>query len=214
MEKDIGLAVLVGLATTSSLYVWKSASFTKTQKTILLICVLIVPLQWVGILAVLAYNKNVENNSSEKILEKNLEDIKIKLDSTISNLTALKEKGILTNEEYKAKVYKVEAEKSEQDLKSSYEYKQLKDLFDSGILTKAEFDSKVKLIKVFFEKEVELNKFLDSEPDVHLPPTEEVFELASNYKDEKNSTFYNFVRAFAYLAVLFFIIAVLKEFLK
>jgi Fe2+ or Zn2+ uptake regulation protein len=41
----------------------------------------------------------------------------------------------------------MKAEKAEQDLKNSTEYKQLKSLLDSGVLTKDEFESKVDLLK-------------------------------------------------------------------
>lgn len=73
-------------------------------------------------------------------------ETKMKLESTISNLADLKEKGILTNEEYNQKVEKLEEEKAEHNLKNSTEYRQLKSLLDSGVLTKEEFESKVEFI--------------------------------------------------------------------
>ena len=83
-----------------------------------------------------------KNNSREKTYIP-----KTKLDSTIENLKDLKEKGILSEEEYKQKIQKIESEKAEQDLKSSTEYKQLKSLLDSGVLTKDEFEDKINLLK-------------------------------------------------------------------
>lgn len=67
--------------------------------------------------------------------------------TSISNLTDLKDKGILTDEEYKEKVQKIEADKKEQDVLNSTEYKQLKSLYNSGVLTKDEFESKIEILK-------------------------------------------------------------------
>lgn len=85
-------------------------------------------------------NVNLENDTnSVKNYDKNRTDI--------ANLKDLKEKGILTEEEFKSKVEKIEAEKTEQNLKNSTEYKQLKSLFESGVLTKEEFESKIIKLK-------------------------------------------------------------------
>lgn len=84
-----------------------------------------------------------ENQTTNLSTEKNVKQVKTSLDNTISNLTDLKNKGILTEEEYKQKTEKIQGEKDEQDLKDSIEYKQLKSLFDSGVLTKEEFESKL-----------------------------------------------------------------------
>lgn len=93
----------------------------------------------VSILLIYFGTKN-ENSETENI-------IKSKEDNSISNLTDLKDKGILTDEEYKEKVGKIESEKTEQDLKNSTEYKQLKSLMDSNILTKDEFENKIEVLK-------------------------------------------------------------------
>ena len=143
MEHNIGVGIIVGLITTTSIYIWQSESFTKTQKVILLMCIIFPPLQWIGIFILKYYNKVKLENSPERVAEKKSEAVKIKLDSTIENLKDLKEKGILTDEEYSQKVQKLESEKYEQDLKNSAEYKQLKSLFDSGVLTNEEFDNKI-----------------------------------------------------------------------
>ena len=88
-------------------------------------------------------------------------ETKMKLESTVSNLADLKEKGILTNEEYNQKVEKLEVEKAEQDLKNSTEYKQLKSLLDSGVLTKEEFESKIVKINNIINKQLE-DKIIDT----------------------------------------------------
>jgi len=84
---------------------------------------------------------------TQDIQEVTIHKTKRNLDETISNLTDLKNKGILTEEEYQTKVEKINQEQSEQGLKNSPEYKQLKSLLDSGTLTKEEFEDKVILIK-------------------------------------------------------------------
>lgn len=169
MENSIGVGLIVGLTLASSIYVWNNSKFSSVQKTVLLICIIFPPAQWLGILIVSIYNSNVENNTPERKTEK-------KLDSTISNLTELKEKGILTEEEYLTKVEKIDAEKTEQNLKNSVEYKQLKSLFDSGILTKDEFESKVQLLQSISVKEgdtKEIGKISDSENKPNIDSTEE-----------------------------------------
>lgn len=158
MEHSIGVGAIIGLITATSIYVWQSKSFTQTQKTILLICIVFAPLQWLGIIVFSIYNKMQLENSPEKIAEKKSEAVKIKLDSTIENLKDLKEKGILSEEEYKQKTKKLESEKAEQDLKNSTEYKQLKSLLDSGVLTKDEFESKINLLKTLDDNKKTTNE--------------------------------------------------------
>ena len=154
MEHNIGVGVIVGLATAYSFYSYKSEKFSSVQKTILLICVIFPPAQWLGILIVLAYNNFIENNSVEKITERKIENKINTLNSQVKSLKDLKEKGILTNEEYNQKVEKLKVEKAEQDLKNSTEYRQLKSLLDSGVLTKEEFENKINLLKGFSDKEI------------------------------------------------------------
>ena len=161
MEHNIGVGAIVGLATASSFYIYKSEKFSSIQKTILLICVIFPPAQWLGILIVLAYNNFIENNSVEKIAERKNENKINTLNSQVESLKDLKEKGILTSEEYNQKVEKIEAEKAEQDLKNSTEYKQLKSLFDSGVLTKEEFESKIVKINNIINKQLE-DKVIDT----------------------------------------------------
>lgn len=146
MENNIAVGILVGLAVGTSLYVWNSDSFTKPQKIGLICCIVFPPLQWVLILLVLAYNKYQSENTTEaKITKQNVES-KQNLDSAKKNLKELKEKGIITEEEFNSKVEKIESQKTAFDIKNSTEYKQLKNLLDSGILTKEEFENKLGIL--------------------------------------------------------------------
>ena len=148
MDNSIGVGAIVGLAFASSIYVWKSESFGVLQKTILYICIIFPPAQWLGILIMLIYNNIKVENSAEKVSERKVEQVKTKLDSSINSLTELRDKGILTDVEYYEKVAKIKTEKAQQEIQNSSQYRQLKSLRDSGILTKEEFENKIKLIKI------------------------------------------------------------------
>jgi hypothetical protein len=160
MDKDIWIGGIVGLIFATSLYVWNSESFSKNQKVYLLCCVVFAPIQWISILLILAFNNYRIENSPEKTAEKTIEEVKTKLDSTIENLKDLKLKGILTEQEYTEKVQKLEVEKASLDLKNSKEYKQLKNLFDSGVLTKEELEIKVNSLKEIHKNIINVDKVL------------------------------------------------------
>ena len=118
-------------------------------------------------------------------VERKVEQVKSNIDNSIANLTELKNKGILTDEEYNTKVNKIEVEKTEQNLKNSIEYKQLKSLFEGGILTKEEFEGKIQLLQNVSDKEVdtlEISRILDSTNKTYLETIEEKVE-------EKNTNF-------------------------
>jgi Short C-terminal domain len=200
MENNIGVGLIVGLTFASSIYVWNNEKFSSVQKTILLICIVFPPAQWIGILVVLAYNSNKVNNSIEKITERKVEQIKVNLDNSISNLADLKDKGILTELEYYEKVANIKTKKAQQDILNSTEYKQLKSLLDGGILTKEEFDNKIKLIQNVSEKEVdieEINSVINSVNTTYLDNVEE------KEQDKKGSSAPIYI-----LTILFFVILI------
>lgn len=209
MENNIGVGIIVGLSVATSLYVWNSDSFTKSQKIGLVCCIIFPPLQWIAILLVLAYNKHQSENTTEaKIIKQNVES-KQNLDSAKNNLTELKEKGIITEEEFNSKVEKIESQKTEFDIKNSTEYKQLKNLLDSGILTKEEFESKIKLIGVKVEKKVdisEVNNILNSANKTYLTNLEDNSE--NNGKEKSNNIF---VYLFIVIAVVLLSIYIISQ---
>ncbi len=143
MEHSIGVGAIVGLAVATSIYVWQHEYFSKAEKTVLLLCVIIPPIQWLGILGIHIYYNYKAKNIKTKVVERN---IKEKADSSINTLTELNRKGILTDEEYKEKIEKVENEKAKQDVVNSTEYRQLKNLLNLGVLTKEEFQTKIVLL--------------------------------------------------------------------
>ncbi len=148
MDHSAGVGAIVGLTFASSVYVWKSESFSRLQKTLLYFCIIFPPAQWLGILVMIIYNNGEIQDSSEKVQERKVEEVKANLDFSINNLTELRDKGILTDIEYYEKVSKIKTEKAQQEIQKSSEYKQLKSLRDSAILTDLEFEEKIKLINI------------------------------------------------------------------
>ena len=152
MEHNAGVGLIVGLIVASTIYVYNSKKLKKSQKLFLYLCVLFAPLQWLLIFVFLAYNNDIKNNTSEKIEERTAQRNITKIDLTIQNLFDLKCKGVLTDEEYKQKIEKLEFEKNYQNLKNSLDYKQLKSLLDSNVLTIKEFEDKVEKLKTLNNK--------------------------------------------------------------
>lgn len=133
---------------------------------------------------------------TQDIQEVTIHKTKRNLDETISNLTDLKNKGILTEEEYQAKVEKVNQEQSEQDLKNSPEYKQLKSLLDSGILTKEEFEEKVKIIKKDLKERVVKELTEDSLIGTYKVGKDLFYFLPNNILEIRNSKNNKYLRSF------------------
>lgn len=180
-SKKMGVAVIVGLVLSSTLYIWNSESFNTTQKIILSILALFFPLQWAGIVICLIYNNYKKAQTKEYKTE-------TKINATIDNLNSLKEKGILNEEEYQNKVNKLNIEKAEQDLKNSTEYKQLESLLNSGILTQDEFESKIKLISSEINAKLEeKNKYQVYKTNQGVFKVERCIELTGQkiYKDDE-----------------------------
>jgi len=143
MEKKIVIGALVGLLTATLLYVLTSDDFSKPQKTVLTLFIIFPPLHWLGILAVLYYNNNYTKTGKDIIQTKKEFE---KINKNKLTLLELKRKGILTEEEYNQKVEKLKIEENEKELKNTQEYKQLKNLLENKIITKEEFESKIKHI--------------------------------------------------------------------
>lgn len=196
MVKDIGVGAIVGLTFVSSVYVWKNKHFSTLQKIVLYFCIIFPPAQWIGILIILIYNNYKENKSIEKVSERNVEQVKAKLNSSIQNLTDLRDKGILTDKEYYKKVAEIKTKKAQQEIQNSVEYRQLKSLKDSGVLTQEEFENKLKLIKV------------DNETKINLPQTDYSSIVKSQQKDETIINERSFTNIYIYSIVFFLILIV------
>lgn len=166
MESNIGVAVIIGLLITSSLYVWNSDLFSKNQKIFLLLLILFPPAHWIALIIVYLYNKsavNEELKSQTKYSESKI----LKTETLEQNLNSLKQTGIINDDEFDIKLKEIKNQQIE--IENSDEYRQLTNLFKSGILTKEEFDTKKILLK---------NKFYESENITNpISETEEVFEI-------------------------------------
>lgn len=158
MEHSIGVGAIVGLTLASSLYIWNSEQFTSSQKTVLLICVIFPPAQWLGILIVSIYNTSVINNSDEKVNERKSEQIINNLDSSVKSLSDLKDKGVITEVFYFKKVAEIKAKIAKEELENLIEYKQLKNLLKNGILSKEDFEDKI----------INLQKFVVENPPKNI----------------------------------------------
>lgn len=205
MDDKVLVGVLIGLVVGSSTYIWNSESFTKPQKIGLLFCLVFPPLQWIGMIVVLIYNNYNSIYSTEKVAERKVEEVKNVFDSSILNLNNLKQKGILTDEEYNQKVNKINAEKDEQNLKNSVEYRQLQSLLDSGILTKEEFESKVRLIK-----EAPIKKVSVEEVE-RLKAYVENIKLPINDEPKKENSNKIFVYLFVAVIVVLFLLFIISQ---
>jgi len=117
MENNIGAGVIVAAAIGTSLYIYNSDKFDQVQKTVLLICIIFPPLQWIGILIALAYNSYRHKNSKEVIERNKITKEFSNSDLQIRNLRDLKEKGLLTEEEYNRKKEKIQNSMFESELK-------------------------------------------------------------------------------------------------
>ncbi|RTY83381.1 SHOCT domain-containing protein [Flavobacterium sp. ZB4P23] len=198
MDSNPLVAIIVGLVTASSIYVWKSDEFNKSQKTFILFCIVFPPIQWIMILLAKYYNKLAYKKSKEfkkEVLNYNEEK---KIDNSKTTLQELKDSGIITEEEYKTKVEKIDGQKTELAILNSKEYNQLKSLLDSNILTKEEFESKVEILKHSNIKSEILEKV--------LPPTFNPVEFDSLESENKSSTVKTYFLSFLALIALYLLI--------
>lgn len=148
MENSIGVGIIVGLTIGTSLFVYNSDRFNKIQKTFLLICIVFPPLQWISILVILGYNSYKKETSFTVREAKSINKKSSGYEEKIESLKDLKQRGIVTEEEYNIKTEKLKNLKFDSQLKLSEDYKKLKSLYNEGILTNEEFERKLDIIRV------------------------------------------------------------------
>jgi uncharacterized membrane protein len=146
MDKNIGIGMLTGLLIATTIFVYETKKFNKIQKGILYLCALFPPAQWILIIIFLVINYSVNENSKERKQEKEVEKESTNNKDRLQTLADLHNQGILTNNEYYEKSTKLKSEQLQTELKLTPEYKKLKTLLDDGILTKEEFEKKIKKI--------------------------------------------------------------------
>ena len=146
MEKSIGIGLIVGLTTASTIFIYKSVIFTRFQKVILLICILFPPLQWLLTLIILLINHYRSKNLPENIRKQKIQgDININ-ESKLSTLQDLYDKGLLTDSEYIEKTSILQKAKFNLELEKSDDYIKLKSLLDEKLLTQDEFNDKAQAL--------------------------------------------------------------------
>jgi len=156
MDNKILIGLLVGLTFTTTLFVWNSQKFNKTLRIVLTLFVVFPPIQWAIIIIILIFKSfDFFNSESENKLRTSK--------ASINDLLVLKNKGLISENEFKQKVEKLEADKFEVKIKQSDEYKKLKWLFDSKVLTEEEFSTKVKMLHgIYNHNNVKTNTFDDN----------------------------------------------------
>lgn len=88
-----------------------------------------------------------KDDSKTKVPNRNNKNVAHPISDKSSTLKELKDKGILTEQEYEEKLKKLVEDDLEKSLENYNEYKQLKSLYNDGILTKDEFENKVEFLK-------------------------------------------------------------------
>jgi len=145
MESNIGVGAIVGLITASSIYVWNSELFSKSQKVFILLLILFPPAHWIAIIIIYFYNKS---NNSKIIVSSNVINLEPpNSDNLEFSLDSLRQNGIISDDEFYIKLQEIKNRKAESDFLNSKEYKQLKILLDSNILSKEEFHNKCIILK-------------------------------------------------------------------
>ena len=143
MNNNIGVGLVVGLTTASSIFIYKSQKFTRLQKLILLICILFPPIQWLLAVIILFINHYRFKNLPENIRQQRIQD-KINInESKLSTLQDLYDKGLITDSEYIEKTRILQKAKFNLELEKSDDYIKLKSLLDENLLTQEEFNDKV-----------------------------------------------------------------------
>ncbi|KPM30213.1 Hypothetical protein I595_3690 [Croceitalea dokdonensis DOKDO 023] len=166
MNTQIGVGLLVGAVTGTSIYIWNSDNFTKPQKIILLFCIVFPPAQWILAIILFFYNSsvkpslNVNLNSSSKESTPKTKKQGLSTTEQKQSVEILKEKGLLNESEYQEKIDIIEKQIKIDKIYKSKEYLNLKSLFESGLFTKDEFENKVELLKT---KASENNSFIQSD---------------------------------------------------
>lgn len=147
MEINIVIGLLTGAVIGTTFYVYNSPIFTKQQKIIIFICIIFPPLHWLLIGVFAFYNKKKRAYQNTGISQKEVEKHQVKVNSAMSNLSDLKNAGILNAGEYNQKVEQLEVENSQMQLLKSPQYIQLQSLHKQGILSDVELQDKIEKLK-------------------------------------------------------------------
>lgn len=106
------------------------------------------------VFAIYKFIKNFKTTQAGKLIAKaeKAQTIKtIDLNTKTENLKSLRDSNILSESEYKIKIDKINEEKLDNLVTKTDEYLRLKTLYNDGVFTKEEFESKVKIIRFKIE---------------------------------------------------------------
>lgn len=155
--KEIGIGIIIGLTFVSTTLILKTKIFTPLQKIFLTFCFVFPPAQWVFALLIYLFNKYNSSFNSKLSFQKTTQNIVSKsIDEQKESLLFLKEKGVLTENEYQEKISIIKNKSILEKVYSSTEYKNLKKVYDSELLTKEHFDSKVDALIEKYRKYISL----------------------------------------------------------
>lgn len=211
MDNRILVGCIIGLVFASSRYIWYSEKMNKTQKTVLLILLVFPPAQWLGLLFVEIFNYHNLNHTPEKIVERKSDETISNFNTAILNLKDLKNKGIITENEYNNKIDKIHQDILTIELKNSQEYKQLKSLFGQGILSKEEFDEKVEFLRL--KNKIDYDEISEEGAQFENNEIDEEYDenIEENYNHDKSQNSYSY---FIFFLILFAILIMALKFLK
>ncbi len=149
MDTEIGVGLIIGAVTGSSIYIWNSENFTKSQKTFLLICIIFPPAQWVLAILMYFFNKNSSlekpnllRPSTNRSHQNQNKQRNFSTNEQKQSLQILKDKGVLTESEYQEKLKIIDEQIIIEKIHKSTEYQNLKKVYESDLLTKEQFDEK------------------------------------------------------------------------
>ncbi|MEQ8624636.1 MAG: hypothetical protein RJQ00_07280 [Vicingaceae bacterium] len=152
--KDTLIGLTVGVVIGVLMWIIYSPYFEKWQKIILYITTIFPPAQWILIAVFYFWNKNA--NQAEFKVDKLVEDIE--------NLKMARERGLINEDELKKKLKIIETEQEsisiDEYVKTTEDYKVLKNLLKKELLTQQEFEKKIELLKskLDFKKSINQKK--------------------------------------------------------
>lgn len=148
MSTEVGVGLVVGLVAGILMYVWKSSIFTKTQKVLLTCSGVFLPALILLTLILYVYNKSnfpkiMLSSSDSKIKSQdNYRNIVVSIKEQKKSIEDLREKGIFSDSEYQEKLTLLDAKIAISNFQHTHEYRNLKKLYESEVLTKEQFDIK------------------------------------------------------------------------
>lgn len=143
----------------------------------LIACLFLTPI--IGVIIVLLSPKLEEFKKENVRNVKTFSKRKTNIIENKANLESLLIKGVLSPEEYKNKLERIEKENRSISFKETDEYTKLKSLLGSGIFSQEEFDSKISILE---DKKKKANKFIKGYADIYiLRPKKKIDKISTSF---------------------------------